>query len=440
MCRRFLVLLAALAAVVGLATPALAQAPPSGSVVDEAVDQPVDEAVDQPVDGTVDEAAPIRLADLLRAEGDQIVTVPDGVYEGVRVRAPHPETAGPLGGWLVLQAENPGGAVITGDLRLDAPTSRILFVGFRFEDARVYNLGRHLAYWYTDHVYPDVDWFAADRPLPRQFFVRYPATDIDVLGSDFHDGVASPINVSGVDRFTVTGVRVFDLSEPPGSDPEDRSHLNTISLLGGDVTDMVISRSSLVGARANHQTDHGDVVGLRYEDVWYQGAFGAAFQFNATNGNRIVGGERVRVRSWGHVGENPQDRIDIVDGRQLEPGQRPDLVDVQDLDVTQEAPPADAVDPALAWRAEHPYESWTEHFGWTPVEPTPASVVAEEAAAAAAAAAEAEAADDEVGGDEVEDRSPLGVAVTGSAVLVGALALGAIYLVRRRRRRSPAPA
>jgi hypothetical protein len=429
-CRRFSALLVAavVAVVVGLAGPAVAQTPPSGSTVDDTVD------------GTVGEAPPIRLADLLRADGDQIVVVPDGTYEGVRVRAPHPETTGPLGGWLVLQAENPGGAVITGDLHLDEPTSRILFVGFRFEDARVYNHGQHLAYWYTDHVYPDVDWFAADRPLPRQFFVRYPATDIDVLGSDFHDGVASPINVSGVERFALTGVRVFDLSEPPGSDPEDRSHLNTISLLGGDVTDMVISRSSLVGARANHQTDHGDVVGLRYEDVWYQGAFGAAFQFNATNGNRIVDGERVRVRSWGHVGENPQDRIDIVDGRQLEPGQRPDVVDVQDLDVELEAPPADAVDPALAWRAENPYDSWPEHFGWTRIEPIPASVVAEEAAAAAAAAAEARVADDDAGGDDVEDRSALGVAVTGSAVLVVAIALGVLYLVRRRRRRTPVAA
>jgi hypothetical protein len=90
----------------------------------------------------------------------------------------------------------------------------------------------------------------------------------------------------------------------------------------------------------------------------------------------------------------------------LEPGQRPDVVDVQDVDVQREAPPVDAVDPALAWRAQNPYDSWPEHFGWTRIEPIPASVVA----------------------------------VTGSAVLVVVIALGALYLVRRRRRRTPVAA
>lgn len=318
------------------------------------------------------------LADLLELPGDRFVTIPDGTYEGVTVRAPREETDGPLGGWLVLQAATKNGVTITGDLVLEETTSRILFVGVRFENARVFNHGTDIAYWYTDHVYPDEDWFRNDRPIPRQFFVRYPATDVSVYGSDFHDAVASPINVSGVDRLALTGVRIWDVAEPPESDPEDLSHINTISLLGGDVTDMRVTDSTLVGARANHQTDQGDVVGLRYENVWYTGAFGTAFQFNATNGNSILDSARIDVRSWGHSGRNPRDRVDIVDGQQLEPGVQTDRVEVQDVDVVPDEPTAADIDPAEAWRTANPYDGWKRFFGWPDVIPEPAEQVFED--------------------------------------------------------------
>lgn len=372
-----------------------------GPAVATSADAPANVVVAEP---------PVDLRDLLTLEGDQIVVVPDGVYDGITVRAPHPGTDGPLEGWLVLQAENRNGAVITGDLVLDEGTSRVLFVGFRFENARVFNHGEQIAYWYTDHVFPDVDWYESGRPIPRQFFARYPATDISVMGADFHDGVASPINVSGVDRLEIIGTRIYDVAEPEGSDPEDLSHLNTISLLGGDVTDMVISQTSLVGARANHQTDHGDVVGLRYEDVWYEGAFGSAFQFNATNGNRIIDGERVRVRSWGHVGDNPRDRLDIVAGEQLEPGARPAEVDVADVDLELAAPPSDAIDPATAWRDQHPYDSWLDHYGWTRIEPVQAQEVL----------------------DDDEGSSTVRIAAIAAVAVVPVAAV--LMLLRRRRR------
>ncbi len=314
----------------------------------------------------------LELDDLISASGDQVVIVPDGVYEGLTVEAPHPETDGPLDGWLVLVAQTPHGVVVTGDLTLEAGTSRVMFVGFRFDKARVFNFGKQIRYWYTDHVYPDVDWYAADRPIPRQFFLRNPATDVGVYGGDFHDGVASPINLSGVDRIEFVGVKVYDLSEPEGSDPEDRSHLNSISLLGGDVTDLMVRSSSFEGARANHQTDAGDVSGIHYDDVWYRGAFGAAFQFNSTNGFRISDSRRTNVRSWDHVGVNPRDRLDIIDGTQFEPGERPDRVDVIDVEISENAPLAGEADPATRWRRQNPYGSWSTYFGWPEVEPVDA--------------------------------------------------------------------
>ena len=51
----------------------------------------------------------------MRLAGDQVVEVPDGTYTGGNVAAAHPETGGPLKGWLVLVAESPYGVVV--DLR-----------------------------------------------------------------------------------------------------------------------------------------------------------------------------------------------------------------------------------------------------------------------------------------------------------------------------------
>jgi hypothetical protein len=312
----------------------------------------------------VESAASPGLVDYVTLPGDQVVTVPDGTYSGGSITAPHPETVGPYGGWLVLQAETQHGVTVTGDLVLEAGTSRVLFVGFRFVDTRLFVAGEQIAFWYSDHVFPDANWYADGRPLPRQVFLRNPGRVISLLGSDLHDGVASPINISGVHNVDISGVQVYDIDEPDGSDPEDQSHLNVISLLGGATTDLVVSHSYFRGARLNHQTDHGDVTGLTYQDVWFTGAFGAAFQFNATNGHRIVGGARIDVRSWGHLGQLPRDRIDIVDGVTVAVGSRPDRVDVTDQGVVNDPPPEGAVDPATTWRQQHPYDAWAAYFGW----------------------------------------------------------------------------
>jgi hypothetical protein len=303
------------------------------------------------------------IVDFLTRPGDQVVTVPDGTYSAGLVSAPHPATDGQFGGWLILQAETQHGVTVTGDLTLDPNTSRVLFVGFRFENARVLVQGEEIAFWYTDHVYPDVDWYAAGRPVPHQFRMWHPATTIWLLGSDFHDGVATPIRMSGVSDIYLRGVAVYDINEPDGSDPEDQVHLDVIGLTGGATSNVSVGQSYFRGGRLTHSTDHGDVVGITYRHVWYTEAFGAAFQYHATNGFRIVGGVRENVRSWGHLGEVPRDRIDSVEGDRVPVGSRPDRVDVTDEGVIIDAPPDGAIDPATSWRQRHPYDSWPEYFG-----------------------------------------------------------------------------
>jgi hypothetical protein len=305
------------------------------------------------------------LASYLTMPGDQVVTVPDGTYAGATVAATHDETDGQYGGWLILQAESQHGVTVAGDLYLGPGTSRVLFVGFRFDSAEVVVRGEHIAFWYSDHIYPDRDWYAAGRRIPRQVTLQHPGRVISLLGASVHDFYASPITISGVENVDVRGVHVFDLYEPEGSDPEDLSHLNAISLLGGATTDLVVSHSYFRGARVNHQTDFGNVSRLRYEHIWFTAGWGAAFHFHATNGNRISESARVDVRSWGHVGDLPLDRIDKVDGVVVPAGSRPDRVEVVDHGVIESPPPEGSEDPATLWRTWHPYDSWREYFGWT---------------------------------------------------------------------------
>jgi hypothetical protein len=166
----------------------------------------------------------------------------------------------------------------------------------------------------------------------------------------------------GVSDIDIKGVAVYDIAEPPGSDPEDRVHVDVIGLDGGNTANLTVTNSSFRGGRLNHQTNYGDVVDVVYRNVWFTEAFGAAFQFNATNGNRIIDARRVDVRSWGHLGDSPRDRVDNVDGIAVPVGSRPDRVDVSDRGIINEPPPETAVDPATRWRRQNPYESWPDFF------------------------------------------------------------------------------
>jgi hypothetical protein len=245
-----------------------------------------------------------------------------------------------------------------------------------------------------------------------------------VFGSDFHDGYASPINVSGVRRLELVGIHVWGLDEPPGSDPEDLSHLNTISLLGGSVTDVSVRDSWFEGGRANHQTDSGDIVRLSYENVWYEGAWGSAFQFNATNGNRIRESSRTSVRTWDHRGSVPRDRLDIVDGRATTVAGSLEEVDVTDRSIIDQPPEPDAVDPATSWRLEHPYDSWPSYFGWADA-PAPGE--------GAGPPVDEQAANPAPGGAEDGDDGVPWPVLVGAAV---GIAIVVAWLVRRRGRRN----
>lgn len=305
----------------------------------------------------------------LTEPGDQVVVVPRGRYRGGEITAPHPATAGPYEGWLVLVAERRNEVVIDlsdGPLTLLAGTSRVMFVGFRFTHGRLYNYGEDIRYWYTDHTYPDYDWYKRNPTtanIPRFFYLSYGSRRVSLYGADFRDGTASAVNVaSGAGDILIQGARFVDVYERRGSDPEDLSHANLISILAGNVHGFEVRDTYMEHSRNNHQARDGDISGLVYENVWFTKAAGSAFQFHSMNGYRIHTSRRVNVHSWAHRGREPRDRWDQVEGAPVEKGSRPDLIDVKDVSIRTRAPRG--ANPAVAWRADHPYASWAHFFEW----------------------------------------------------------------------------
>ena len=166
----------------------------------------------------------------IRRPGDQMVVVPDGRYTVGDVTAPHPETHGPLRGWLVLVAQTRQQVVV--DLAdtsfvLHAGTSRVMFVGMRFINGTVSVRGADdIVFWYTDHSFDPHVWrrqfdaaggneaalasilaTRARRQSGSASAARSPER-ISFFASDFHDVGDDAIFVTGQAGGTVTGVRV----------------------------------------------------------------------------------------------------------------------------------------------------------------------------------------------------------------------------------------
>jgi hypothetical protein len=308
-----------------------------------------------------------NIVDYLKLSGDRVVVVPDGVYTAGSVVASHPATGGPFGGWLVLQAETPGGVVVDmakADLELLAGSSRVLFVGFRFANGLVSNAGTDIAYWYTDHQFDHRSW-QAESPrvhrVPRIFHTASGSQRVRVYGSDFHNGTATAVYLgSGSRQVVLQGIKIWDVYERV-PDPDDILHVNTIS--GNSLIDLTVRDTYVVG-RNKFMASKGNHTGLVIDNVWSTGAPGTGFQIIAMDGDSVQGVRR-NVRSWAHNGAGV-DRLDIIDGQQQrDHNANPGRIYVLEQNNTTTPPPPGAIDPATAWRNANPYNSWPTFFGWS---------------------------------------------------------------------------
>lgn len=316
----------------------------------------------------------------MKLPGDQVVVVPSGRYRAGTVTTDHPETKGRFGGWLVLVAASPSSVVV--DLQDAALTfrpgaSRILMVGFKFENGSIDIGGNHIAFWYTDHTFPADVWVAQapdpDHPergryrAPRTVYAHDKTSDhVTFLGSDIHDA-STGILISKSDDTTLRGVHMWGFGDK-GLDPQDVTHSDAIGGVAGDsrrlqVTDSwVEGRIVLIDAPGNLRGG-GPNRDFLFENLWVSDSPSAGFIFTSRKPDPPRGnfGTRRNVRSWGH--HAGVDRVDIVGERQVSPNSEPDVIDVNDINVVTNAPRDEADNPAAQWRARHPYDSWPSFFG-----------------------------------------------------------------------------
>jgi hypothetical protein len=389
------------------------------------------------------------ITDYMRLDGDQVVVVPNGRYRAGDVRKAHAETGGKYGGWLVLVAESKGGVVVDmsdGGLTFKPQASRIMMVGFRFENGSIDIQGNHISFWYTDHTFPAEVWAdqAPDREHPERGRFRAPRTiyahddtsdHITFNGSDLHDASSGIIMSKNTD-LELHGVEMWNLSDK-GLDPNDVTHSDAIGGVAGEskrlkVTDSWLKgRVVLIDAPANLEGG-GPHTDFLFEDTWVSDSPSAGFIFTSRKPDPPLGvfGRRVNVRSWGH--KNGIDRLDIVDGEHLKPNEQPDFVDVKDVDIKTTAPPDGAESPSARWRRKNPYDSWPTFFGLPPSHTPDTAKPGQTPPGRLGAPTVLPARDDGT------NAGVLVAVVAGAIVLLGALT---VLVVRgRRRRRAPVQA
>jgi hypothetical protein len=321
-----------------------------------------------------------ELSDLLTMPGDQVVVVPNGVYQPGDIEAPHPATSGPLKGWLVLVAESPGGAVVdlsSARLWLGPDTTRVMFVGFNFVNGSVFIEGQNIDFWYTQHTYPATAWVAQSHDpaapetgyywAPRTIYVRGgSAQNINFYGTDVHD-TGTGFSLTHASDVGLYGVKVWNITDG-GLDPHDVIHPDALSSIGGSLQNLTVSDTWIRGRvmiedTTNDLSQGGPVQGMLFRNTWVSNSPSVGFTFTSDRQHdpRGIFGAREGVRSWGSKAD--EDRTEIIDGVQYwYANTHPSRINVTDEDISTLPPPPGTISPPDQWRLEHPYSSWVTLF------------------------------------------------------------------------------
>lgn len=279
------------------------------------------------------------------SKGGELV-IPNGTYTGGTVAASRSD-------WLVLRAESPGGVTVdlssTG-LQLDDPTSKIVFVGFRFVKGMVRLAGvSDVHFWYCDFSFTPEEWnrqfqatgesskggraTRADReravekmknPYPTALRIRQGVDDtsrenqrIGVFGSDLHDLGDDGIIFGFTRGFRVEGVNIWNIEEK-GYDPGRQNgnggdwwHGDSIQTVGAS-RDVAVSDSWL-GQKVQWGSEDRDVVSSSLRRIWIAGSRTYAQITGVKPGGRILNNVEDSIRAFGN---KDRFRIDFVDGDQ----------------------------------------------------------------------------------------------------------------------------
>ena len=334
-----------------------------------------------------------KIGDYMQLGGDRIVVVPDGIYHGGVVSAPHAATNGRYGGWLILVAQHRGQVVIDmlndpdpynnneRGLRLQPDTTRVMFVGFSFRNGVIRNYGNSIRFWYCDHQDADYQYLADGRPTPRMFQNYWGVDNLGVYGDDFHNGVATAVFFgAGPSNVTMQGIRVYNIDPKFGDTLDPTSHIVPMGSPPGLHSNFAIRDSYLEGYYTLFGTDTGDETNLVFENIWRGFGYASPFLLQAAPGRKLVGVRRTNWQIFGpgaNLSANGNDPYIYIDGNQYagnDTYKHPDRVDIVDTNVKY-GYPAGVTDPASAqgsasnpasiWRGAHPYDSWLAYFGWS---------------------------------------------------------------------------
>jgi hypothetical protein len=357
--------------------------------------------------------------------GNEVVTVPDGTYTGGSVIAPHTGTGGPYHGWLVLVAQSRGGVVVdlsTTHLTLEAGTSRVLFVGFKFEDGTVTVRGDDITFWYTEHTFPIEDWhdqyeaaggtpdalLTMENALPKAIWIGEQTSrtvkGTQLLGADVHDVGDDGVFVDHSEGAVIQGTRIWNIdrkSYDPGVNPwlhqySDLFHNDAVQI-PGNVHDFTLVDSS-IGTTASIGGDNATSTKLTFKNLWIADSFGLGFIFGVSHNNKVTGSMQ-DIRGWGNGTTHPNDpgwdqiRVDINEHSQATwPASLHDSrIQISSLgtNLNQAPPPGvtmsgrtmtdpqqaldSSLNPANVWRSAHPYTSWWSYFHFPPLDRSRAS-------------------------------------------------------------------
>lgn len=273
------------------------------------------------------------IRDYVLLQGGRTVVVPDGVYTGGTVIAPHDD-------WLVLVARHRGGVVVNSALNLLA-VQKVMFVGFTFHTYVTVRSSQNVVFWYADATNgpehpngtkPTFLWVGTDDRVGGAN-----SRDVRVLGSYIHDVGDDGVQIGGADSGEIAGTSIARVSNKGINTAE--WHNDVIQWTGGangwDVHDNDLNGHVQVGS------DFGPLHGVQLRNNWIHDGPNTGVMADGTSGRGVVQLSFAGDRIWGHGLGPVQQRGDaVVTG------------------AWAGAPAAGSVNPAVAWRTANPYESF----------------------------------------------------------------------------------
>jgi hypothetical protein len=278
---------------------------------------------------------------ILQPGGQQLI-LPNGTYSASSISAG--TTGATHGDWLILKAQDPLGVVIEGQPDFGGVT-RVMFVGIKFNQNVTYLPGcDRIVHWRCQHRHAIVP------PGNNHGIIVQGGTRLRWMGCDFYDTTkdAMQVSMSDSEDIAVEGFRVWHVQDPSGANHDD-----AFQIRGG----IAAWRHGVFGLDpAGNPSGNGHVqiqsdwpggptaTDVTFENTWHTASGNFGITVDGKNNGVLCIARRTNVRSWGH---------NFGDINTLNGGTH------QSVGTVLSAPAAGVTPPDVAWRAEHPYGSYS---------------------------------------------------------------------------------